>query len=525
LHQPFWLLALGFALAQSPPVLAESPPVPAEEAAADPAWTKAFSEYTEEMDSGQKARAADALVAIIEDEGRTKYHADAYGLLSDVLEQLDLPYAALVAGCKALDLIAETKETGRTPPDAARLIRLADRVGDTAILEPVFAKNISAADDPELRSRIVYLAGREIFRQGEYGLTLALMKMVDKDSSVYADGKMLEAIVLNQQERYTDALAPLLVARATADAAKGGGDARSQRFKDMVTINLARTFYGAKNYPRAIEYYAQVSRGSNLWPTAQFERAWAHFSLDDMNGTLGILHSNISPFLDDHYFAEAELLRNYALFLLCKFPDATKQVERFTGRYKAVYSETKAAVTPLDATAMFDQTTDFIENEDLAGFPLMILAPWAQEARFLASLNAVRQAEDEAARLKAVAANPFAAAATRWVEERHASIKASEGARVRDRVTFQVEEMGALLANAEISKLDMLQMETRLYEMASVAGTQLAKKGQAERKRRVRRNHQYWPWEGEYWADELGYYRVTAKTDCPVGLRPAGGKQ
>jgi len=522
LRSPLCLLALGLSLCIAPVAFAQDAPV--EQVEVDPKWTEAFTEYTEEMASGQKARAADALIALIEDEGRTAYHGDAYGLLSELLEGLDLPYAALIAGTKSLEIAADTEESGQATPDAARLIQLADRVGDTAILEPVFAKNVGSNDDPEMRSRIVYLAGREIFRQGEYGLTLALMKMIDKDSSVYADGKMLEAIVLNQQERYTDALAPLLVARATADAATDDA-ARSQRFKDMVTMNLARTYYGAKNYPRAIEYYAQVSRSSHLWPVAQFERAWAHFSLDDMNGTLGVLHSNISPFLDEHYFAEAELLRNYALFLLCKFPDATKQVDRFTTRYKVVYDETKTAVAPVDATAMFDQTAAFVENDELGGFPLMILSPWALEARFLASLNAVRQAEDESGRLKAVAANPFGAAATQWVKARKEAITAAEGARIRERISFQVEEMGALLANAEISKLDMLQMETRLYEMASVTGKQLEKKGQAERKRRARRNYQYWPWQGEYWADELGYYRVNAQTDCPVGLRPDGSGQ
>ena len=69
----------------------------------------------------------------------------------------------------------------------------------------------------------------------------------------------------------------------------------------------------------------------------------------------------------------------------------------------------------------------------------MILSPWALEARFLASLNAVRQAEDESGRLKAVAANPFGAAATQWVKARKDAITAAEGTRVRERISFQVE--------------------------------------------------------------------------------------
>ena len=88
LRSPLCLLALGLSLCIAPVAFAQDAPV--EQVEVDPKWTEAFTEYTEEMASGQKARAADALIALIEDEGRTAYHGDAYGLLSDLLEGLDL---------------------------------------------------------------------------------------------------------------------------------------------------------------------------------------------------------------------------------------------------------------------------------------------------------------------------------------------------------------------------------------------------------------------------------------------------
>jgi hypothetical protein len=27
--------------------------------------------------------------------------------------------------------------------------------------------------------------------------------------------------------------------------------------------------------------------------------------------------------------------------------------------------------------------------------------------------------------------------------------------------------------------------------------------------------HEYWPFDGEYWPDEIGYYRYTVKDACP----------
>jgi hypothetical protein len=46
-----------------------------------------------------------------------------------------------------------------------------------------------------------------------------------------------------------------------------------------------------------------------------------------------------------------------------------------------------------------------------------------------------------------------------------------------------------------------------------------------ESKRRVKRQvrarvtERLWDWEGEYWADEIGFYRVNTKPECPEGMR------
>jgi hypothetical protein len=81
-----------------------------------------------------------------------------------------------------------------------------------------------------------------------------------------------------------------------------------------------------------------------------------------------------------------------------------------------------------------------------------------------------------------------------------------------------------MLADAEIYKLDMLQMEQRLFEMSAARGQAVEARDTVSRKKRIKPGYQYWPWEGEYWQDELGYYRINSKPDCPMGLTVGGGK-
>jgi len=150
-----------------------------------------------------------------------------------------------------------------------------------------------------------------------------------------------------------------------------------------------------------------------------------------------------------------------------------------------------------------------------------VLRNYRNEARFAAALNAAAHADDEMERLRNVAANPFAAQVSRWVAGRRQDIIQVEGERVLSTLKRRTEELGGMLTSAEMSKLDMLQMEARLYTMAAQAGKVPDADRQIQRRERVRKGFLWWPWEGEYWQDELGFYRVSALAECPTGLRAA----
>ncbi len=471
----------------------------------------AFADYRSELERGQKARAADALVAIIGDPLSEPFHAEAYASLGALLKDLDLPYGSLIAHARALELNAEAEWSAKSVEEA---FALADRVGDTSLLEPVFAKNVGGDVDRLTRSRMAYLAARENYRQGRYGVTLGLLRLVIEDSPIYADAKMLEGVVLNQQGRPTDALKPLLASYDHASSTR-----RDDRFLNALLLNVARSYYAAGNYPRAIEYFAKVERSSEFWLQAQFERGWAHFRLEDMNGTIGLLHNHDSPFFEDFYFPEGHLLRVYALFLLCKFPEASKQIDSFKDLYTPIHQQMRTATAGLSPEQAFELMRAFALEGETGPYPEPVLRTWRNEARLLSSIDSVQHAEDELARLRNISANPFVSQVSRWLDARRDEIVQREGERFEAKLQAATDELGAMLTNVEISKLDMLQFETRLYEQASITGQLADKERRVMRRDRVRKGWLYWPYQGEYWADELGYYKVNAIPECPAGLR------
>ena len=496
------LLALALLGSGGPVALAQDEAV---EEPTDEERAEAFAEVDEQLKVGQKARAADALLALTQDEEKAVFHGEAYEMLADLLVELELPYAALVAYNEALLLDANPVLVGKA-------LAMADAVGDTALLEPVFATNVGVGAEGAALGHMAYLAARENYRQGNLGVALGITAMVGKDHELYARSQHLKGMVLSQQGKFQDAIAPLATAMALASA----GD--DKLFADLAIMNLARAYYGAENYPRAIEYYAKVPRDSWWWPEAQFERAWAHFMLTDMSGTLGLLHNHMSPFLRDWYFPEARLLRIYALFNLCKFPTASVEIDAFAEDYAPLRDELDSLLSKLDAKGVWADARAYHAGNDHE-LPATVLRDLPQEHSFLATLNAVESAEEELGRLKGVSANPFAQAATEWVSARKDAMIEAEGGRIRGRIVVQASTLRDMLDNAEISKLDMLKLETRLYEQASNTGTMVGARDVAIREQRSR-NANVWAFQGESWGDELGYYKVLAEPECPASLMP-----
>jgi len=468
--------------------------------------SEAFADVSAAMTAGNQTGAADGLIGVINDPNWDIFDGEAHARLAVLLKNLELPYSALLAYTKALE--ADPEGVGS---EANAAVDLADQVGDQAILEPVFANNLGLDVDDATRSRMAYLAARENHRAGNLTTAAAMLKLVKANDPYYPEAKALEGVILSLQKRHGDALAPLQIALAVGDRSK-----RGEVFKNVVIMNLARAYYAAGNFPQAAHYWAQLKRGDPKWLDAQFERAWAHFRMEDMNGTLTLLQNHVSPYFADQYYPEAAMLRLYALFLLCKFPAASEQLEAFQSQYRPQLDDLNTVVS-MSPDAVFDAIRRHIDGEDSA-LPTTVTTPFENEDRIKDSIVAVSNAEEEIARLRNVSANVFAQSAMEWVSARRDTVIKAEGERILKRVRRMATELHDLLSNSDVTKLDLMQMESRLYERASFTGKIPEGKRQVKRKVRGSASERVWDWQGEYWADEVGYYRIDTTPECPEDL-------
>ena len=79
-----------------------------------------------------------------------------------------------------------------------------------------------------------------------------MVKPTDPD---FPEAQNLLGVIKSQQGQHDSAIAPLQIGYQ-----KGLEAEKPAKFQDAVLINMARAYFGAKNYPQASVYYEQIPR-------------------------------------------------------------------------------------------------------------------------------------------------------------------------------------------------------------------------------------------------------------------------
>ncbi|MCB9687325.1 MAG: tetratricopeptide repeat protein [Alphaproteobacteria bacterium] len=509
-----WLLLVATALARKPapePPPEPEPPPPM----TDDVRAQAFTGWAKAMASGDRNAAAAELTAIIDDPGRAELHGEAWGHLGDLYEKGGLPLAALGAWGRGLLLDAQ-HNTGV----AARALPVVEQAHEAGLLAKALGTNVAALTEPgitgETRNELAVIAAKYNLQQESFGPAVAILMMGDNAAPGFEDVELLRGIALSAQGRHKDAVAPMLTAQAMGVQAK-----REDTWTQVATLNVARAYYSSGNYGQAIASYAQIDRTSDFWLDAQFERAWAHFRGNDTNGALAMLFNHESPFFADQYQPEVDLLRAYSYFVMCKFTDAGSEMDDFVAKYTPIREELDAlSVTPAEAFADVAAFRDGAPTK----IPAYLLRPFRHEERYDEAVAAIASADEELQRAKALTGRAGQLAAELVTEQRDAR-KDAEGRRIVGRVEDARQQLASMLQGIEITRLDLLSLETRMYEQAAATGV-LDYGDNVKRLRdlkKAKRGYRVWPWQGEAWADELGWFVFSARPDCPASMARGDG--
>jgi hypothetical protein len=382
-----------------------------------------------------------------------------------------------------------------------------------------------------------YLLGRYKYRNGGYPEALALFERVDRRSKYYVQAQFfggVSNVQLRQSKPAVEAFQRILGAIEEGDVEVED----ETRMRDLAYLSMARTFYSASvkldentNQPTidstrlsaAVKYWNKVDVGSEYWLDALFEESWAYFMAGDYSHALGNIHTIESPYFPHSFYPEADVLKAVIYFSNCQYDDALTIVAKFRGKYLPIKEELGKILDKFRKGS--NQEEEFYKflrdvRDDKAKLNPKI-APMVKTAlsdrQLLRNLEYVRVLDEEQSRFKKAPSSFKGAKVADLVKDsihdaRELAIR-NAGDLARARYERNLKDLEENLRNGSKILVDITNA------MRNIIDQEIEKQfiTREESKANIVKpdeEHVIWPFNGEYWRDELGFYRQTITSKC-----------
>ncbi|MFH1808449.1 MAG: hypothetical protein ABIJ09_06885 [Pseudomonadota bacterium] len=345
------------------------------------------------------------------------------------------------------------------------------------------------------------------------------LEQVPEGTKYYARARYLEGLVYYQRENYDRAVEAFRhVVRLTHPKT---GAYKSPKLREMAFFSLARVHYGFKQFRYAIFYYDKISRNSEAWLDAIFESSWAYFRLGNYEKSLGNLITLHSPFFIDEYYPESLILKAVTYYENCRYPEARDILEEFETHYGGVRDElvklTAESKTPEDYYKLLD---DFATKEpsETNRLTLRMLRLALSDQGVKTLDQAVNEIEAEAERMGQVVpgliSSPLGDEIKQSLEARRQKIVERAGTILRDKLSAERDDLKSLSSQLFRIKFEIAKMEKEQIEAEMRGESLVVPLSEYLFSAAVDDEHEFYPFVGEYWRDELGTYEYTLTQGC-----------
>ena len=405
----------------------------------------------------------------------------------------------------------------------------------TGILEKIGKYNRAELDQPALekvRDELYFLLGKYYYNKGKFKEAVELFQAVPANSDSYVEAKLFEGATHVREYQAKPAVEAFKEVLRTAAQSE---DPRIVVYQDIANLSLARTFYSTGQFDLAVKYFDKVSQDAFDWANSLFESSWANFMLKDKgySKALGNIHTIQAPFFDEYIkpesVAEGMTVKATIYFYNCLYDRADEAIGDFNAIYPEVFRELKKLITGTpDNAELFDvavkirkQTSGLPEQVERAARGVLGDQSINRRFDYVAELDHELKLYDDADaswKSTTIAQNVFADLTL----QRSLAVN-DAGDLARRRIKRLTEELAQLIKRVIKIEYEILagqkgELEEEVKQEQQVIQGQGVKRGSEIR---ADDEHEMWPFNGEYWRDELGYYRVKIVNKCG-GSAPEG---
>lgn len=399
-----------------------------------------------------------------------------------------------------------------------------DKVLDQVITEvgvkqfEVFPNSIlEKSSAPTIR----YLLSRKAFRQAKYEIALKyLQKSIEDWHPVKPYALLLEGSIyaVTKKEEQAVKVFKECVDVANSHISKEKNEDRIRQLKisrDYCVVGIGRSQFGVQKFDDAYSSYLDLQKSSHIWPEILFEEAWNSFYLKDYNRTLGKLVTYKAPLLKYIFNPEIEVLTALTYMELCLWNDTNRVVEDFYNRYEKENEAYTKYVHSLgrDYKQYYMLVKDNADGKMKSGELLsQVLKSIGRDPAYIELYTTFNQGRDEIERLKKIS-NPQLRSVLN--ENLHESLTLQRnliGSYIRGQMQLSAAQMQKAFEDMSYIKLEVLsKKKNELY--ADIPTGEERKRGDIAHLKRTDKQY-FWTFNGEFWADELGDYVFSLKSEC-----------
>jgi hypothetical protein len=441
------------------------------------------------------------------DDARNKQRAEFF--MGKTLYYLNFYAGALAYFDRIVQAGAAHTYHGATLKWLAALSRVLPET--SGILEKIGGYDAAALEDPimaQVRDELYYLLGRHFYRRGadgDFEKAIELFQRVARDSEFFIKAKFFEGVTHVRKfegKPAVEAFKEILV--IGQERPKQYKAADIQMFNELATLQMARVFYSTQQFDTSIKYYERLEQSSPDWTKSLFEASWAYFMKNNNSKALGNIHTLNAPYFEDEFFPESVLLRAVIYFNYCLYDRAQEAVNDYDTKYKPLVANLEQLMAKYEDNAEF---YEYIKKvmAGKAGRTLRKEFEWVEELQ--RELDALGKTD------KAWQTTQVASEINQELTVQKSLADGNAGKVARDRVDRLVKELRRLRRDGTKIKVEVINAMAE-----KVADEELRRQrvvNEREEPIIIDDEHFMWKFNGEYWKDELGYYRFKIRSRCP----------
>jgi len=305
-------------------------------------------------------------------------------------------------------------------------------------------------------------------------------------------------------------------------ALKAAKLAQNKPVQDLASQAVARLAFEIGSFRAAAHFYGRIGRTSRVFAQAQYELAWTQVMSEKYRHALGTIHGLRSPFFAQEHYPDLLVLEAAAYLNMCRYKEASKTLRRFNRRQKTlVHRIRRYLATKPSGAKMYRDVRRLATRRPGKALPKAVLYALVADVGFFRTLKTARQLETEMQLARTKLGGRAQKAVLTDLSQRHKIYLQRAGVEIRrrlrdilvqqDTVKVKADEIGLEVELAAKSQLEAAQR--RLQSGRAAKGRQ---KLPRIMQLKLRPGQQVWPFEGEYWHDEIGKFRSRLRKACPV---------